>query len=72
MNKIELKGKEFTVFELEKLIDLVNELLNINETLNAQQIALVAKLSNEEIKVKGLQQKLFFITQAFTGNTYEA
>jgi hypothetical protein len=51
---------------------LCTELLSINETLNANIIAMNAKLENEEKKVQKLQQQLYFITQAFTNNTYEA
>ena len=63
---------EYTDKEIQQIVALCRELLNTNETLNAQLIALMAKLSNEEKKVNKLQQQLFFITQAFTNNTYEA
>jgi hypothetical protein len=49
----------------------ITHLLEINETLNANIIAMNAKLLNEEKKVKDLQYKLFFLTQQ-TINKYEA
>lgn len=49
----------------------IQHLLEINETLNANIIAMNAKLLNEEKKVKDLQYKLFFLTQQ-TINKYEA
>jgi hypothetical protein len=49
----------------------IAHLLEINETLNANIIAMNAKLLNEEKKVKDLQYKLFFLTQQ-TINKYEA
>jgi hypothetical protein len=63
---------EYTEKEIQQIVALCRELLQSNETLNAQLIALMAKLSNEEKKVHKLQQQLFFISQAFTNNTYEA
>ena len=49
----------------------INHLLEINEQLNANIIAMNAKLLNEEAKVKKLQQNIYFLTQTFTNNTYE-
>jgi len=63
---------KYTDYEIEQLAALCRELLEANETLNAQLIALMAKLSNEEKKVQKLQQQLLFISHAFTNNTYEA
>ena len=63
---------EYTEKEIEQIVALCRELLSANETLNAQIIAMNAKLENEEKKVHKLQQQLYFITQAFTNNTYEA
>lgn len=65
----ELKWSDDDIVQLRGAI---NHLLEINETLNANIIAMNAKLQNEEKKVKKLTQQLFFITQAFTNNTYEA
>ena len=69
---MELKGKKWTKTELEQVIELVGELVNANETLNAQMIAMNAKLENEEKKVKRLQQHLAQLSLMFTNNTYEA
>lgn len=63
---------EYTEAEIQQITHLCKELLEANETLNAQLIALMAKLGNEEKKVHKLKQQLYFITQAFTNNTYEA
>jgi thioredoxin-like negative regulator of GroEL len=63
---------EYTEKEIQQIVALCRELLSANETLNAQIIAMNAKLENEEKKVHKLQQQLYFITQAFTNNTYEA
>lgn len=67
-----LKDREWTEAELEQVIELVGELVNANETLNAQMIAMNAKLENEEKKVKKLQQHLAQLSLMFTNNTYEA
>ena len=72
MNTIEINDKVFNEDEIRQLIDLVTELVNANETLNANIIAMNAKLMNEEKKVQKLQQQLLFISHAFTNNTYEA
>ena len=58
--------------EIQQIENLCRELLHINEELNAKIIAMNAKLENEEKKVSKLQQQLYFISQAFTNNTYEA
>ena len=63
---------KYTEIEIEQITALCRELLEANETLNANIIAMNAKLENEEKKVQKLQQQLLFISQAFTNNTYEA
>jgi hypothetical protein len=63
---------EYTDKEIEQIVALCRELLQTNETLNANIIAMNAKLENEEKKVHKLKQQLYFISQAFTNNTYEA
>lgn len=65
-------NKEYTIDEIQQVFDLCRELLRDNETMRANVIAMSAKLDNEEAKVKSLQQKLYFIQQAFTNNTYQA
>lgn len=53
---INIQEKELSKEEIGQLKELVRELLEINETQNAQLIAFNAKLQNEEAKVK-LQQR---------------
>jgi hypothetical protein len=72
MNTIEIQGQEFTEADILQLLEMSRELLNTNETLNANIIAMNAKLENEEKKVQKLQQQLLFISHAFTNNTYQA
>jgi hypothetical protein len=50
--------KQYTSYEIQQIVALCRELLEANETLNAQLIALMAKLGNEEKKVKQLSQTL--------------
>ena len=63
---------KYTENEIEQLEGLCRELLQANEELNARVIALHAKLQNEEKKVTELKNRIYFLTQAFTNNTYEA
>jgi hypothetical protein len=72
MNIITINNQEFTEEDIKQLLHMSRELLEANELVNAQLIACMAKLSNEESKVKKLQQQLFFYSQAFTNNTYNA
>jgi len=64
----ELKWSDDDIVQLRGAI---NHLLEINETLNANIIAMNAKLLNEEKKVKDLQYKLWLL-QMDTINKYEA
>lgn len=64
----ELKWSDDDILQMRGAIQ---HLLEINETLNANIIAMNAKLLNEEKKVKDLQYKLFFLQQQ-TINKYEA
>lgn len=68
---VTINGQEYTMEQVESVFNLAQELLRINEELNANIIAFDAKLKNEEAKVKKLQQQLFFLSQSFTNNTYE-
>lgn len=63
---------KYTDKEIEDIVALCRELLEANETMRANVIAMSAKLENEEKKVNKLQQQLYFISQAFTNNTYQA
>lgn len=67
-----INGQEFTEEQVQQMFNLCSELIKINEDQNAKLIAFDAKLKNEEAKVKELSQKLFFLSQAFTNNTYKA
>jgi hypothetical protein len=67
-----IKGKDFTLEELESIIELAGEMVVANETLNTQLIALMAKLSNEEKKTRDLSIKLHMLSLTFTNNTYQA
>jgi hypothetical protein len=64
----ELKWSDDDILQMRGAIQ---HLLEINEQLNANIIAMNAKLLNEEAKVKKLQQNIYFLTQTFTNNTYE-
>jgi hypothetical protein len=72
MNTITIDEQLYTEDDIRNLIHLTRELLIIKDDQNAKLIAFNAKLQNEEKKVKELQQKLFFLSQAFTQNTFEA
>lgn len=63
MNTIEINGKCFNEDEIKQLIELVNELLDSNETMRANVIAMSAKLENEELKVKRLIGELYLLQQ---------
>ena len=69
---IEIGDKVFTADEIGQLINLVNELVGMNEELNARIIAMNAKLENEEKKVVNLSQRLAQMTLMFTNKTFEA
>jgi hypothetical protein len=64
----ELKWSDDDILQMRGAIQ---HLLEINETLNANIIAMNAKLLNEEKKVKDLQYKLFFLQQEII-TKYEA
>jgi hypothetical protein len=63
---------KYTDEEIQQIEGLVGELMKINEEQNAKLIAFDAKLKNEEAKVRKLQQNIYFLSQTFTNNTYEA
>ena len=64
----ELKWSDDDILQMRGAIQ---HLLEINEQLNANIIAMNAKLLNEEAKVKKLQQNIYFLTQTFTNNTFK-
>jgi len=63
MNTIQINDKVFNEDEIKQLIGLVNELLDSNETMRANVIAMSAKLENEELKVKRLIGELYLLKQ---------
>ena len=69
---IKINDKDYTIDEIEQVFHLCRELLETNETMRANVIAMSAKLENEESKTKQLTQKLYLLSQAFTNNTYQA
>jgi predicted transcriptional regulator len=69
---IKINDKDYTIDEIEQVFHLCRELLEANESMRANVIAMSAKLENEESKTKKLTQKLYLLSQAFTNNTYEA
>jgi hypothetical protein len=68
---INIDGKDYTVEEIQQVFHLCRELLQANEDMRANVIAMSAKLENEEKKVKNLEYKYFFLQQQ-TINKYEA
>ena len=72
MNTIQINGVIFTEDDIKQSLSLSNELILMNEELNAKLIAMNAKLENEEKKVAQLKMHLNLLNQAFTGNTYKA
>jgi hypothetical protein len=72
MNTITIKGQEFTEDDIIQVLEMSNELLGINEELNARIIAMNAKLENEETKVMLLQHRLAQLNLMFTNQTYES
>lgn len=72
MNTINVDGQEFNENEIRQLIQMSRELLQANDDMRANVIAMSAKLENEEKKVVKLTQQLYFISQTFTNNTFEA
>jgi Ser-tRNA(Ala) deacylase AlaX len=72
MNTIEINGKEFTEEEIRQVLEMATELIQANETLNANIIAMNAKLENEEKKVIRLSHQLAQMSLMFTNKTFEA
>jgi hypothetical protein len=68
---IQIGDKIFTSNEIGQLIELVTELVDANNELNARMIAMNAKLENEEKKVVKLTQQLAQLSLMFTNKTYE-
>ena len=60
---ITINDKEYTLEEITQVFDLCRELLEANETMRANVIAMSAKLDNEESKVKRLLRELYILQQ---------
>ena len=56
---ITINDKEYTLEEITQVFNLCRELLEANETMRANVIAMSAKLDNEELKVKRLLGELY-------------
>jgi len=56
---ITIDNKEYTLEEITQVFELCRELLQANETMRANVIAMSAKLDNEELKVKRLLGELY-------------
>jgi len=60
---ITIDNKEYTLEEITQVFHLCRELLEANETMRANVIAMSAKLDNEELKVKRLLGELYILQQ---------
>ena len=60
---ITINEREYTIEEITQVFDLCRELLQANETMRANVIAMSAKLDNEESKVKRLLRELYILQQ---------
>ena len=60
---ITINEREYTLEEITQVFDLCRELLQANETMRANVIAMSAKLDNEESKVKRLLRELYILQQ---------
>lgn len=69
MDTIEINGKIFNESEILQLIELVTELVDANNELNARMIAFNAKLQNEENKTKHLSNKVNYYESILNINT---
>lgn len=69
---MEIPKQKYTEEQIAQIEELVRELLEINETQNAQLIAFNAKLQNEEAKVKLQQRYIQQLEMALTTTTNNA
>ena len=63
---ITINEREYTLEEITQVFDLCRELLEANETMRANVIAMSAKLDNEELKVKRLLGELYLQQNHYT------
>jgi len=66
---IQIDGKDYSITEVAQVFDLCRELLQANETMRANVIAMSAKLDNEEAKVRKLIGMINYKNEI---NRYEA
>ena len=66
---ININDKDYTIEEITQVFDLCRELLQANETMRANVIAMSAKLDNEEAKVRQLVAMINYKNEI---NKYEA
>lgn len=69
---MEIPKQKYTEEQIAQIEELVRELLEINETQNAQLIAFNAKLQNEEAKVRVQQRYIQQLEMALTTTTNNA
>lgn len=69
---MEIPKQKYTEEQIAQIEELVRELLEINETQNAQLIAFNAKLQNEEAKVRLQQRYIQQLEMALTTTTNNA
>ena len=61
---------KYTDEQIEQMASLIRELLNINETQNANLIAMNAKLLNEEAKVRQLKTQLMIFMKPYNNDNH--
>tara|TARA_R110000868_G_scaffold113900_3_gene305637 strand:+ start:2031 stop:2231 length:201 start_codon:yes stop_codon:yes gene_type:complete len=61
---------KYTDEQIQQLEELIRELLNINETQNANLIAMNAKLLNEEAKVRQLTTQLMIFMKPYNNDNH--
>ena len=60
---VKINDKDYTIDEIEQVFHLCRELLEANESMRANVIAMSAKLDNEDIKVRRLVGELYLLQQ---------
>lgn len=65
-----IMNTKYTDEQIQQLEELIRELLNINETQNANLIAMNAKLLNEEAKVRQLTTQLMIFMKPYNNDNH--
>jgi len=65
-----IMNTKYTEEQIEQMASLIRELLNINETQNANLIAMNAKLLNEEAKVKALRAQIMIFMKPYNNDNH--